>query len=222
MSRAPVRALFFDVGGTLLRPWPSVGAIYAATANRHRLSGTPEQMERAFRESWAALKRPGLTVSRKEWWRELVFRTLGQENEACFQELFELFARPDVWRVFPDVESTLREARDRGLHVGVISNWDERLRPLLQATGLTHWFDSMTISCEVGVEKPDAAIFQAALRGAGVNAGEAVHIGDNFNEDVRGAAAIGMRAVLVNRNGDSTCDCACIGNLRDSLKLVTG
>ena len=131
MNRAPVRALFFDVGGTLIQPSPSVGALYAAAARRHGLAGTPEQMERAFRESWAALKRPGLTVSRKDWWRELVFRTLGQENEECFAELFDLFSRAESWRVFPDVEETLREARARGLHIGIISNWDERLRPLL-------------------------------------------------------------------------------------------
>jgi putative hydrolase of the HAD superfamily len=217
-----VRAVFFDVGGTLLRPWPSVGALYAAAAQRHGLSRTAEQMERAFHESWAALKRPGLTVSRKDWWRELVFRTLGQENETCFRELFEQFARAEAWQVFPDVEETLREARARGLHVGVISNWDERLHPLLQEIGLARWFDSMTISCEVGAEKPDARIFQAALQAAKVSAGEALHIGDSFNEDVRGAEAVGMPVMLIDRRGDNTRRCACIGNLRDSLRLTTG
>ncbi len=58
VSRAPVRALFFDVGGTLLHPWPSVGAIYASVARRHGMTVTVEGMERAFRESWAALKGP--------------------------------------------------------------------------------------------------------------------------------------------------------------------
>lgn len=222
MNRARVRAVFFDVGGTLLRPWPSVGALYAAAARRHGVSGTAEQMERAFRESWAALKRPGLTVSSKDWWRELVFRTLGQENEDCFAELFDLFSRARAWQVFPDVEETLREARARGLHVGVISNWDERLHPLLQEAGLASWFDSVTISCEVGAEKPDATIFRAALHAAKVSAGEALHVGDSYDEDVRGAEAVGMRAVLINRKDDNVYRCACIGDLQDSLKLATG
>jgi putative hydrolase of the HAD superfamily len=194
-----VRALFFDVGGTLLRPWPSVGAIYASLANRHGMTVTAENLQRAFRESWAALKRPGLTVSRKDWWRELVFRTLGQENQACFEELFEIFARADAWQVFPDVEDTLREARSRGLRVGIISNWDERLRPLLDEIGLALYFDSMTISCEIGVEKPDPRIFQAALHAAGVPVKQAVHVGDSDTVDVRGAEAVGMTAVLLNR-----------------------
>lgn len=194
-----MRALFFDVGGTLLRPWPSVGAIYASLANRHGMTATAENLQRAFRESWAALKRPGLTVSRKDWWRELVFRTLGQENQACFEELFEIFARADAWQVFPDVEDTLREARSRGLRVGIISNWDERLRPLLDEIGLALYFDSMTISCEIGVEKPDPRIFQAALHAAGVPVKQTVHVGDSDTVDVRGAEAVGMTAVLLNR-----------------------
>ena len=200
MSRQAVRALFFDVGGTLLRPWPSVGAIYASVANRHGMTITAESMERAFRESWIALKRPGLTVSHKDWWRELVFRTLGQENQTCFEELFEIFGRADAWQVFPDVEDTLREARSRGLHVGVISNWDERLRPLLSEIGLAHYFDSMTISCEVGAEKPEAKVFQAALHAAGVPSKQAVHVGDSVKADVGGAEAVGMTAFLLNRS----------------------
>jgi putative hydrolase of the HAD superfamily len=217
-----LRAVFFDVGGTLIHPWPSVGAVYAAAACRHGLTVTPAQMENAFRESWAALKRPGLTVSRKDWWRELVFRALGQENEACFEELFEQFARAEAWRIYPDVDETLREARARGLHIGVISNWDERLRPLLREIGLTSRFDSLTVSCEVGVEKPNAPIFLAALRAADVSAHEARHIGDSYSEDVRGAEAVGMRAVLVNRNSDNKQGCACVRDLRECLKLVAG
>jgi putative hydrolase of the HAD superfamily len=201
VTRERRRAIFFDAGGTLLHPYPSVGAVYASVAMRHGIHRTADEMEVAFRQSWAALKRPGLTVSRKEWWRELVFRVLGQENEACYEELFETFARPDVWQVFPDVEDTLREARARGWHVGVLSNWDERLRALLGELGLAQHFDSMTISCEVGVEKPNAEIFLAALRAAGVTASLAVHVGDCYEEDQRGAEAVGMDAILLDRQG---------------------
>jgi putative hydrolase of the HAD superfamily len=108
-----------------------------------------------------------------------------------------------VWQVFPDVEDTLREARARALHIGVISNWDERLRPLLTNMGLVRHFDSMTISCEVGAEKPDGRMFHTALQSAGVAPDEAVHIGDSATEDVRGAEAVGMRAVLLDRQGCS-------------------
>ncbi|HVM59720.1 MAG TPA: HAD-IA family hydrolase [Verrucomicrobiae bacterium] len=199
MTAQRPRAIFFDVGGTLIQPYPSVGAVYASVAHRHGIDRTPDEMDRAFRRVWSEMKRPGLTVSRKEWWRELVFRVLGQDNARCFEDLYNAFAEPDAWQIFSDVEETLRQARARGLHVGVISNWDDRLRGLLEKLGLAAYFDSMTISCEVGVEKPASAIFQAALRTAGVTADNAAHVGDSYEDDVRGAEAVGMRAVLVDR-----------------------
>jgi putative hydrolase of the HAD superfamily len=220
MQMKTVRAIFFDVGGTLIHPWPSVGDIYAKTASRHGISVTPEQAERAFRESWATSKHSGLTVSRKEWWRELVVRTLGREGEVCFDELFAQFARAAAWRVYPDVDDTLHEVRVRGLHVGVISNWDERLRPLLDEIGLAPRFDSVTVSCEVGVEKPDAEIFLTALRAAGVNAGEAIHIGDSYGEDVCGAGGVGMRAVLLEREGKDAPGCTCVRELRELVNFL--
>lgn len=201
MTRERPRAIFFDAGGTLIRPYPSVGAVYASVATQHGIHRTADEMETGFHQAWIAMKRPGLTVSRKEWWRELVFRVLGQDNEACFDELFETFARPGVWQVFPDVEDTLREARARGWHVGVLSNWDYRLRKLLDELGLAQHFDSVTISCDVGVEKPNAEIFLAALRAAGVTASHAVLVGDCYEEDQRGAEAVGMDAILLERQG---------------------
>ena len=201
MTQGRPRAIFFDVGGTLIRPRPSVGAVYSSVARRYGVDRTADDMERAFRRAWAEMKQPGLTVSRKDWWRELVFRVVGQQNDACFEDLYETFARPDAWQILPDVEDTLREARKRRLHIGLISNWDDRLRILLDKLGLASHFDSQTISCEVGAEKPDAKIFLTALRRAGVTADEALHVGDSYEEDVRGAENVGMRALLVAREG---------------------
>jgi putative hydrolase of the HAD superfamily len=231
-----VKAVFFDVGGTLIHPWPSVGEIYATVAARHGITITPEQAERGFRASWKALKHESnvaapyerrrrktgsesavpdrryspppvptthakyeLTVSRKDWWRELVFRVFGQRNEACFDELFDCFAHAHAWKLYPDAIDTLREVRVNRMHVGVISNWDERLRPLLHELGIAPMLDSITVSCEVGAEKPHREIFHAALEAAGVRPDEASHVGDSYEEDVRGAEVIGMGAVLLDR-----------------------
>ena len=73
----------------------------------------------------------------REWWRELVFRTLEMagvtmpDRETYFHELYDLFARPEVWRLFPDAVETLTAVRRRGLKAGLLSNWDHRLRPVL-------------------------------------------------------------------------------------------
>ena len=205
-----MKAIFFDVGGTLLRPWPSVGAVYARVGERHGLRSSAEELEAAFRVAWKQLKPVGgLTSSSREWWRQLVFTAVPGATDEYFEELFAEFVRADAWELMPGVRETLAEVRARGWHVGVISNWDERLRPLLRNVGLKDW-DSVTISCEVGVEKPGREIFLAALRTAGVEAGEAVHVGDSRAEDVAGAEAVGMRAVWV---GDGT-------NLREAVSRL--
>ncbi len=222
MSRPPVSAVFFDVGGTLLQPWPSVGEIYARVATRHGIPRDAGEMERRFRESWRALKTAELTVSRKDWWRQLVFRTLGCDQAACFEELYDMFARPEAWRLYPDALDALRDARGCGLHVGVISNWDSRLRPLLHAMGVGELLDSMTVSCEVGVEKPAAGIFQAALAAANVPAREALHMGDSLQEDVHGAEAVGMQTILLDRAGVAATEGATIRDLRKVFAALCG
>jgi putative hydrolase of the HAD superfamily len=202
-----IRAVFFDVGGTLIRPWPSVGAVYARVGREFGLVATAAEMEAAFRAAWKATKTNGpLTTSDRNWWRALVAHALaaqGLENpDGYFDALYEAFIQPDAWQLFPAVIETLVALRARRLHVGVISNWDDRLRPLLNNLELSQYFDSMTISCEVGAEKPAARVFEAALRAAGVPAAEAVHVGDSAVEDIQGARAAGLSALWVETGVD--------------------
>jgi putative hydrolase of the HAD superfamily len=195
-----IGAVFFDVGGTLIRPWPSVGAVYARVGEEFGICASAEAMEQAFRSAWKELKNGAVTTSDKEWWRALVRRAAPGAPVGYFEALYDAFAQPAAWRVYADVTETLDALRRRGLHVGVISNWDERLRVLLERMELSRYFDSMTISCEVGAEKPAAAIFRAALAAAGALPAEALHVGDSDEEDRRGAEAVGMKAILVRQN----------------------
>jgi putative hydrolase of the HAD superfamily len=225
-----VRAVFFDVGGTLIHPSPSVGAIYAAVGKRHGFHSSAEALERAFHAAWKIEKSSqaisGLTMSQIDWWRNLVYRTLDlaglggpdSQRRAYFDELYDAFARPDAWRVYPDVVESLRSARIRGFHVGAISNWDRRLRPLLDALGVGGLLDSMTISWEVGAEKPAREIFRAALVAADVQPQHALHVGDSYEEDVLGAVAVGMRAALLDRGGKTGAKCSAVRDLREILR----
>jgi putative hydrolase of the HAD superfamily len=194
-----IRAVFFDVGGTLIHPWPSVGAVYARVGEQFGIHRPPEELEHAFRSAWKESKRGATTTSDKEWWRALVNRVVPDARAGYFEALYEAFALPEAWQVYLDVRSTLHALRSTGRHVGVISNWDERLRPLLERLELSRYFDSLTISCEVGAEKPAAEIFRAALDAAGVMPAEALHVGDSASEDVSGAEAAGMQVRLVRQ-----------------------
>jgi putative hydrolase of the HAD superfamily len=102
----------------------------------------------------------------------------------------------------PDAEPALRELRARGLRLVVASNWDCSLSQVLEQAGLAGLVDGVVGSAEVGADKPAPAVFEAALAIAGCTAERALHVGDSPANDVDGAAAAGIRAVLLSRDGD--------------------
>jgi putative hydrolase of the HAD superfamily len=120
--------------------------------------------------------------------------------EAWFQALHERFDHGEIWRMYDDVPEVLVELRRRGLLLGIVSNWDTRLRRIVREIGLLPLVDFVKISAEVGRRKPDGAIFKKALAEAGVEPHEAMHVGDQPLEDVEGARAAGLRAVLIRRD----------------------
>lgn len=105
------------------------------------------------------------------------------------------------FRPYPEVAGTLARLRADGARLAVVSNWDVSLHDVLERTGLRRLVDAVVISAELGVAKPDPAIFYAALERLGADAAGAVHVGDSLDADVAGARAAGLEAVLVVRNG---------------------
>ena len=93
----------------------------------------------------------------------------------------------------------LTSLRERGVVLAVVSNFDSRLIPLLDGLGLAAFFDAVVCSGEAGAAKPDGAIFTHALAVLGVEASEALHVGDNPEADYDGARAAGLEALLVDR-----------------------
>ena len=196
-----IRAITFDVGGTLIEPYPSVGHVYAEVGARYGLRDrTPDQLLEGFIGAWKVKRE--FDYSRAAW-LGLVAAAFGRGTselpEGFFEAVYGRFEEVDVWRVYPDVQACLERMRDRGLKVGIISNWDERLRPLLAKLGLAGFFDDITISCEVGVVKPGGEIFERALGGLGVTAESCLHVGDSHREEVEGAHEAGMTGLLVRR-----------------------
>jgi len=202
-----IQAVTFDVGGTLMEPHPSVGHVYAEVAGRHGLTGiSAELLNRRFAVAWRGLK--DFNHTRSEW-AELVDTTFHGLTDAppsgtFFPELYFQFARPEAWRVFEDVSPTLDALATRGLKLGVISNWDERLRPLLRQLRLYDFFDSIVVSCEVGFPKPSPAIFQHTAAKLGLPPEAILHVGDSLVMDVQGGRVTGFHAVeLCRRAGQA-------------------
>jgi putative hydrolase of the HAD superfamily len=120
---------------------------------------------------------------------------------------------------YPDAAPALRELRDRGEKLVAVSNWDCSLPAVLERCGLGELLDGVVSSAVAGARKPDPAIFEPALELAGCGPDEALHVGDTPEEDVEGARAAGIRALLIDRNGNGG-DISSLSEIREHLSDV--
>lgn len=206
------RAVFFDAGHTLLFAHPDLGTVYSETTARFgvRLPAAAfvEAFIPVFKEATKRYAGQGETSDAHDYamWQDITRRIHAAlpglarvEFDAWFEALYRRFGDPEVWREYDDVRPVLEDLRKRGLRLGIVSNWDSRLRRICEGLGLDRCVDFIVISAEAGVRKPDPRIFEKALSAAGVRAGEAIHVGDLLEEDVEGARRAGLRAVLIER-----------------------
>ncbi|MBI4219230.1 MAG: HAD family hydrolase [Chloroflexi bacterium] len=211
----PIKAVFFDVYNTLAGFHPPREEIQAAAASEFGLKLTHEGTARGYHEADAFMNEQN---------RVRPVRSMGdEERESFFAEYERRVLKgsghdvgPDtasrVWhavrrqeyrlRLFPDAVPTLDDLRGRGLRVGAISNINQPGEQLERDLELTGHVDFVVTSREAGAEKPHPPIFRAALDRARVKPAEAVHVGDQIDSDIRGAAAVGIRPVLLDRYGN--------------------
>jgi len=208
----PIRAVTLDAAGTLFTVAEPVGATYARIAADHGIAIAADAVERGFRAAFAAappLAFPGASPTRlaeheRAWWYTVVRAAFGAAAratafETCFDAIFAHYARAGAWRVFPDAPAALVALRARGLRTAIVSNFDGRLRGLVDDLGLAPLVDVTLWSTRVGHAKPAPEIFVAAANALGVAPGVALHAGDGPVADVEGARRAGMTAVLVDR-----------------------
>jgi len=200
-----------------LQAHPSVGEIYARETERLGARVEPalfeETLRSVFRECVSRVaagpgKRGASDEQDATMWRGItleIHRRIPElaavDYERWFLALYETFSEAEAWRLYPDVAPSLARLRAMRIRLGVVSNWDSRLRRVVSGLGLDRLVDFVLISAEAGSRKPDSAIFRKALGRAGVDSGEALHAGDLFEEDVVGARAAGIFPVLVDREG---------------------
>jgi putative hydrolase of the HAD superfamily len=205
------RALLLDALGTLLELEPPAPRLQTELAERFGLRITETDAQRAIAAEIAYYR------AHLDEGRDPV--ALAALRSRCAEALRE--ALPDDERVaaidnaaltgallaalrfepFADVRPALAAARAAGRRLVVVSNWDVSLDDVLDRLGLAPMLDGVVTSAAVGVRKPSPEIFEHALALAGVTAHDAVHVGDSLAEDVAGARAAGIEAVLIKRDG---------------------
>lgn len=209
-SRSPLRAVFLDIGDTVMRPNPSWEHVYAIAFEEHGVDISIDELRDALRHAyhhggWGM--ETGFEPTEETSFRRTVeidataVAALGLEPmpDAFYRRLSELFMLTSHWHVFPDAYPALTSLQERNLTVGAVSNWVWNLPELLHALDLVRHFDFIAASARIGFEKPHPRIFRWALERAGVPADAVIHVGDHLDADVEGAQRVGIEGVLIDR-----------------------
>src|SRR5262249_7238665 len=139
-------------------------------------------------------------------WQAIVGEVLDDVCDAdrCFQELFTHFGHPGAWHCDPEAAEVLTELDRRGYVLGLASNYDARLHPVVAGFPELRPLRPVVISSEAGWRKPSPQFFGALCALAGLPPAEILHVGDDRVNDYEGALAAGLRALLVgDGNGRS-------------------
>jgi putative hydrolase of the HAD superfamily len=213
-----IRAILFDAAGTVFHLTKTVGDHYAYVSREVGLNLDAQQLERAFHAAWQQMpRRSAIDGPRenddKDWWRALVGRVFDQvapslsefDRDNFFEVAYEHFAEAGVWILYPEVLEVLEQLRER-FQLAVISNFDGRLRFILQNLGISKYFAHVFISSELGADKPDPEIFRRALKIMHLDANEVLHVGDDPERDWKAAKLAGLSVFRLDRPRNSLRD----------------
>lgn len=226
------RAVFFDVGETLVHVEPSFAELFADVLAAAGEPRTPEQVRSASEHIYVGFSRAARdgsmwTLSQERsraFWTsvyEAMLDELAVPPDSLPDDLYREFTRLENYVLFSDVRPTLHDLREAGLALGIVSNFEAWLEDWFGVHDLVETFPVRVISGLEGIEKPDERIYRIALQRAGVDAADAVYVGDNPEFDVDPPAALGMFPVLVDRRGRHPDHAgARVTDLRDLLPLL--
>ncbi|WVZ56967.1 hypothetical protein U9M48_007424, partial [Paspalum notatum var. saurae] len=194
------RALLVDAVGTLLVPAQPTAQVYKSIGEKYGVKYSEDEIlrryRRAYEQPWGG-SRLRYVDDGRPFWQHIVTSSTGCSDSQYFEELYQYFMTEKAWKLCdPDAENVFKALRKAGVKTAVVSNFDTRLRPLLQALKCDHWFDAVAISAEVAAEKPNPTIFLKACEFLDVKPEEAVHVGDDRRNDIWGARDAGCDAWL--------------------------
>jgi len=206
-----IRAIVFDVGGTLLYPADPIGETYARFARARGVKLPAEATTTAFREAMKSCSpRHKGTIpcdgNDRAWWKQVVSRSLLDRAfadpaafDAFFEEVYLYFAKPEAWGIYPEALEVLEALRDHPVELVALSNWDARLHTVLDGSGLGEYIPKRFISAELGWEKPDPAIYRHVAEFLRLPPTSLLSVGDDPKNDVEGPRKAGWQAVQIER-----------------------
>ena len=201
------RAVFFDVDFTLIHPGPAFqGHGYAEACARHGVAVDAARFDEAVALASSRLDARGGVYDPAVFigYTLRIIEEMGGSGpgaEAAARDLYDAWSACHHFTLYEEVPEVLQRLRATGYTIGLISNTQRSLATFEEHFQLHGLFDIAISSAEHGYMKPHPSIFEEGLRRAGVEAAEAVMVGDSVPHDIAGALALGMRGILVARSG---------------------
>lgn len=202
-----LKAAIFDLGVTLIRterskPFQERLLELGVSRNENEIQKAFDFSDKYFMKNY-----PGeLAQNPKDFYRKYLDLMLAYlqiftiSKEELFQSIFKKSPPRSKWVAYDETIPFLKEMKQRGVRLGLLTNWDLDARDTLDSVGITEYFESIVVSSEIGAEKPDPKGFLESLRQLGLSPEEAIYVGDNYYDDVVGANGVGMKAALINRS----------------------
>jgi putative hydrolase of the HAD superfamily len=213
-----LKAIFFDAVGTLFYLTKTVGDHYAFVAEEVGLKLNAKKLDAAFYSAWKKMPpREAIDGPRenddKDWWRELTDLVLEEaapttdelDRDNFFEVAYEHFAEAGVWELYPEVIDVLQQLRPR-FELAIVSNFDGRLRIILERLGISKYFRHVFVSSEIGADKPDPEIFRRALKFLELQPSHVLHVGDDPERDWIAATDAGLSIFQLDREKNSLRD----------------
>lgn len=209
-----IKAVFFDWFNTLARYEPPREELHSQALHEFGIEVSPQQIM------------PGLLIADRDLFEENIRSPVQKRNPEEQARVFSRYQNTVLteagvkvdqgllakimkrmqqlfvgitFTLFDDVLSTLKALKEQGFTLGLLTNYDKDMNSICHELGLEPYLDFVVTSGEVGADKPNPPIFLAALQRAGVNAAEAVHVGDQYKVDVVGARGVGIAPILIDR-----------------------
>jgi HAD superfamily hydrolase (TIGR01662 family) len=201
------RAVLFDVDFTLIYPGPTFQAEgYHAFCRRHGIDVDPQRFDEAVAAAGHVLEMPDDTAYEDRIYIEYTRRIIegmggrGDRLDACAREIYAEWAGCHHFELYDDVPGALRALDAAGVRIGLVSNSHRCLASFQTHFELEGLIAATVSSSEHGLMKPHPSIFRAALDRMGIDAADALMVGDSVRHDVDGALRVGMRAALLHRS----------------------
>lgn len=205
-----ISVVSFDLTGTLLNPFPSIGDLCVEAMQAQKIANIPDAKEFNARRSSARRiaqangNSPTSERASRDYWRAMLWeifagRCTNRQFDSAVEYIYRALTMPEHWVLMPGVVPALEAIQFLGVKLVVLSNGDSRWKKALTDKNLMRFFDRVFVSAETGFAKPSEAAFDNLCRTMGIPRGELLHVGDTFGEDIAPAVKFGANAVWVTK-----------------------